>query len=530
MPNNSNFSLIKSLITQGLSQRAACRAAGIAESTFRYWKGSKGAQEGEVGGKPIAGGTTLSPQERRIKLKGNRFVFTSAQNNTFVHANFLKALLNYCKEFNAELIVGTFDYNKNGFQNGARDDAWYDPAIVPYIKDFSATVFDGLVWCGELNILPTAVDPLSGLLSYSKECSGIIPHAKVRLQSVASLTPGECRFMYTTGAVTQANYIQQKAGQIAEFHHVFGALVAEVDEEGDWFVRQLIAESDTGCFQDLTTFVTPDAVIRGVRTEAINYGDLHAEQKDDVVYDATFGVGGMLDELKPKYQFANDTLDFSTRNHHNIKDAHFRYKLQVKHGGIDQVENDIKGSVQQFLDMGRDWCKTIVVESNHDLAFMRWLREANPKEDNVWNALYYHKCQARVLESILNNEDNFSLFEWACKEIQPDLDVQFLKTDESFIICADEGGNNGIECGQHGHNGVNGSRGNPKGFTALSTRINTGHTHTASIIGGVYTAGVKAKLRMGYNIGPSSWSHSDIVTYPTGKRAIITFKNGKWRA
>ena len=54
--------------------------------------------------------------------------------------------------------------------------------------------------------------------------------------------------------------------------------------------------------------------------------------------------------------------------------------------------------------------------------------------------------------------------------------------------------------------------------------------HTAGIIDGVYTAGVSGKLDMEYNKGPSSWSHSHVVTYPNGKRAIITVKNGKWKA
>jgi len=60
--------------------------------------------------------------------------------------------------------------------------------------------------------------------------------------------------------------------------------------------------------------------------------------------------------------------------------------------------------------------------------------------------------------------------------------------------------------------------------------VNTGHTHSTGIIDGVYTAGVHGKLDMDYNKGPSSWSHSHVITYPNGKRAIITIKDGKWRA
>lgn len=33
-----------------------------------------------------------------------------------------------------------------------------------------------------------------------------------------------------------------------------------------------------------------------------------------------------------------------------------------------------------------------------------------------------------------------------------------------------------------------------------------------------------------YAKGPSSWTHSHIVTYPNGQRTIITLYAGKWRA
>lgn len=35
---------------------------------------------------------------------------------------------------------------------------------------------------------------------------------------------------------------------------------------------------------------------------------------------------------------------------------------------------------------------------------------------------------------------------------------------------------------------------------------------------------------MGYNKGPSSWSHSHVVTYPNGKRAVVTMRGTRWRA
>jgi hypothetical protein len=35
---------------------------------------------------------------------------------------------------------------------------------------------------------------------------------------------------------------------------------------------------------------------------------------------------------------------------------------------------------------------------------------------------------------------------------------------------------------------------------------------------------------MKYNAGPSSWSHSNIITYANGKRCMITQRGNKWRA
>lgn len=513
-----------SMKSDGYSRRKIAAATGVAESTIRGWEKSGKLNQEE---KLLAAGSIVRPHKKRKKLTGKTYVFTAAQNNTFVHDDFLKSLLNYCEHNNAELKVATFHYNKSGFQNGDSDKTWYDPKIVPYILDESAEVFPGLIWCGELNILPTAVNPLSGFQTYCKDASGIIPHAKVQLESVAAGKHQPCRFLYTTGAITKANYVQMKAGQKAEFHHSYAAVVAEVDEDGDWFVRQLIADTDTGEFYDFTTLYTPNSIVENQRVEAINYGDIHSEIPDEIVFEATFGKGGMLDQLKPKYQFCHDTLNFSVRNHHNRDSPYFRYKMQVRDEGKDLVENDLKAATHTLTYLQRDWSETIVVNSNHDMAMLKWLEQADPKKDNVWNAAYYHKCQARVLQAILEKDEHFSIFEWAAKQINPNLKALFLKEDESFVICEDHGG--GIECGNHGHLGVNGARGGVNSYRVLGARQNIGHGHSATIKESVWMAGIKGNLDQFYNKGASSWSNSDIITFKNSKRAMITWKNGKFR-
>ncbi len=478
--------------------------------------------------RPVAGGTIDAPDKRRGSLGGRKFVFTSAQNNTFVHEAFWENLLSYCQHNDAQLVVGKFRYNKSGFQNSTKDkdDLWFDDRIAPYVVDESMTLeesLNGMVWCGELDILPTAANPMGSLDSYTRTASSIIPHAKVQLKSVPVLKGQPGKMLYTTGACTQRNYIQRKAGQKAEFHHVFGALLVEIDDEGTDFARQLVADTN-GDFYDLNTYYTGGQVVEGQRVEAINWGDIHAEMLDaDVAHNAWEADDSMLDVLEPQHQFIHDLTDFKARNHHNLKNPHFL--AERYHTETGSVEDGMKDSALALIELERTWCKTVVVESNHDQAFRRWLAEADIRTDPE-NAEYFHKFNGKLFEEIRKGNPRFHIFEHAVRK-HFDLEyTEFLDEDDSYVIC----GQNGIECGMHGHRGPNGARGNPNSLRNLGRKCNVGHTHSAAIIDGIYVAGISCKMDMDYNRGPSSWSHSHIVTYPNGKRTIITMKNGKWRA
>lgn len=515
-------------LDEGLSVRQISRILNVPRSTLGdFIRGESHKDWWEkTNNKPLAAGQISDHYENIQQLSGNRFILTSAQNNTYVHGKFLQSLENMANHVGARIIVGTFTYNKFAFSNLEHDE-WYDPKIVPYILNEPAILTDGLLWCGELNINPTAVNPLSGLQSYAKGDSAIVPHVKVQLESLPTHKTLPVRFMYTTGTVTKRNYIQKKSGQKASFHHIFGALIVEVDDDGDWFVRQLIADSETGSFQDLDVLYTPDGVFENQRVEAINWGDVHVEKIDEEAANASFGNDGksMLDVLKPKYQFFHDVYDHMSRNHHSINDPYFRFQMHV--GGTESVEDGVRKVRDLLVETKRDYCKSVVVESNHDLALKRWLKESDYKNDPV-NAIFFLECQLEIYKSIRDGIQGFSILENRVKANSPELDdVKFLKTDESFRICRHVDG--GIECGQHGHLGANGSRGSVGVYQKLEAKYNIGHTHQANIKDGVYSAGVLGKLDMGYNIGASSWSASNIVTFPNGKRAIVTIKNGKWR-
>lgn len=474
---------------------------------------------------PIASGSIEDPELSWSELKGRRFVFTSAQNNTFVHKKFLQSLEQYAEFNDAEVIVGTFTYNKNAYKGVDSQEVWYDPAIQRYIRDDDCLINDSLLWCGSLNILPTAVNPLSGFESYVKTRSGIIPHAKLQLSSLPSGKFESARMLYTTGTVTQRNYIEQKAGQKASFHHVYGALVVEIDDDGDWFARQLIAEDETGCFYDLNYRYEPDEVyeVEG-HVAGVNWGDIHAEKlSPDAAYAGWLGEGNILDTLKPDYQFLHDVFDMHRRNHHNIKNPYHRYEMHCK--GTESVRGELEGTTKVMEGMLRPFSALINVYSNHPAALGRWLNEADYKADPI-NAELFLELQLATYRAIKSGESDFDVFEYACKLVNPLMnDVRFMGEDESFMLAGQ------IECGQHGHNGNNGARGSVRSFRVLGKKHNKGHDHTASIFDGVWSAGAcMTAEEAGYTKGGSTWSVSHILTYENGKRAMITCKGRKWRA
>lgn len=289
-----------------------------------------------------------------------------------------------------------------------------------------------------------------------------------------------------------------------------------------------------------------------VPVAAVNWGDIHIEKMDqDILYGAFKGAGCMLDTLKPAVQFIHDLTDFRARNHHNRKDPYFLAEMRA--AGTDNVMDDIAKSAA-FLCLisnkpASPHTKTVVVESNHDMAFKKWLREGDVSADPI-NCRTWHYYNAMIYEDIFKNaKQSLNIYEVALKdsltyhfrqkypgvpaESVYNLDnITFLREGDSYVICGDakQGGRSGIECGLHGHNGPNGAKGNPRGLRCIGRKVNIGHTHSACIIDGVYVSGVSGLLDMGYNAGPSSWSHSHIVTYQNGKRAIVTMRGTKWKA
>lgn len=495
--------------------------------------------------KPLIEGKKRALKAKSVERpnKGvSRFLFTSAQNNTKLHEGLWVNLLALSDYYDAELHVSRFAYIKNGL--GARGDKkhwfeaqqgsvqygkefWFDERINDYISDEPLEVAPGLIWRGDYNILPTASRPLSGLETVTGRKSGIFPHVKIQMDSVPSAKHEPTKFNYTTGTVTMRNYIARKEGLKAEFHHCYGALLVEVENEtGDWWCRQLNADSE-GTLYDIDIAVKGGVVQTvkqiGVETivENIKWGDVHVIQMDPRVRKAAWGKGGMLDVTHAKSQCIDDSFDMFARNHHEMDDPVTMFQRFIMRK--DSVRGEMMETSAFYFEAMRPWCSTVVVNSNHDRALLRWLKDKRGQYDAT-NVQFWMALNKRVFDHVAETGEPPIILEEAFKEVRGAVPkgLRFLAQDESFIVCPKAGG--GIECGQHGDDGANGSRGSTISYARLGRKMNKGHDHIARIIDSVYSSGCCLNMDdlPGYVHGPSSWSNSHTITYINGKRQIIT--------
>lgn len=539
----------------GGNKSEAARLRGLNRITYRDRLAMAQQRLGITLGKVVDGRVDyVKAKKRPLPPKGSvaRYILTSAQNNTHPHKEGLRNLLALGEWFaksrrgnTFEFIVGSFSYSIDAYGAKAvkrgsykpKQSLWYDPELIPFFKDESIQLAPGLVWCGEMNILPTASRPLNGLEDYNGRASNIVPHVKHAMESVASLPDEATKFNYTTGTITLRNYIQKRVGIVAERKHSYGALLVEVDSDGNWFCRQLTI-GDDGAVYDIGP-----AGYRGVRAaggrveairvgtdrtfvEAIMWGDIHAAEMDLAVRRLGWDDdASVMNTLRPRKQFMHDVFSMRSRGHHEMKDFHRTYAKFVDNE--DSVEGEMRVTADFIGAATRDYCETIVVRSNHDRHLDRWLNEAKPERDPL-NARYFMDLQARVLRAMDDGDRGFNVLEYALRAAGVPKTIRFLGEDESYVICK-HASNGGIECGLHGDLGPNGSRGSTNALRKLARPLNKDHDHTAAWNDNVVSGGA-CSLSFPYMKGPNSHSVSHIINFENASRQILTFWNGKFRA
>jgi hypothetical protein len=458
------------------------------------------------------------------------YVITSAQNATPVHDGFLATLLQYCSLRNAQLMVIPYRYkNPTSIWNEHNEDAdyWWE-SIKPYIVDSKTRMCKGLQLLAQIKSQPTGVTPLSGFDAFTGSDSAILGHPKIQLKTVATPSKNMPKILTTTGACTIENYTDSKAGHKGRFHHNISALIVEVD--GDKFHMRHVHGEDDGSFYDLEYYYTPHGRETYGRVAGFVPGDIHAEFIDPNVESAMFdGPNSIVEVLNPEVMVYHDLEDFYRRNHHHRGNDIVAYGKH--HYKQDNVEEGLQLSAD-FIDRHtRAEMLNLIVRSNHDEAFERWLKESDPKDDPE-NARFYYYMKFNQLSNVKRTKTGYktiNAFKFWCENpleqrgLTSVDNTKFLGRDESFVV-------GGIEIGFHGDSGINGSRGSIQAFSKIGPKTVIGHSHSPGIVEGAYQVGLCAYLDLEYASGPSSWLHTHCVIYPNGSRALINVINGEWRA
>ena len=446
-----------------------------------------------------------------IKPTKQTLVITAAVNDTPVHTPFLRALEAFCAHRDAQLVVIPLRYkNPTSDRENSREYTW-PASVLPYLTDTRVKVCPGLQILADIKTQPTAVNPLSGMDTITGQDCGIFGHTRVALHSVPTRGHELPKLLTTTGAVSVPQYSDSNAGKKGEFHHVIGAVVVELD--GDLFHMRHVCAGSDGSFIDLDTKWTRSGPVKAPPALALILGDVHAERADPQAMSAAKQMQALL---KPKKLVLHDVLDFGSASHHNGFFERFRRRVS----GTDKVVEELKLTAKVIDGLYKPHQQTVIVSSNHNDHLARWLADHRNGED-VQNAAIYHKAKATILAKIA---ETFQI-----PHIFGAIMGPMLKKPALFLGDSDSLTVSGIELGYHGDKGANGARGSAKSFDRIGAKTIIGHSHSPAIVGGCYQTGTASLLNMGYNVGPSSWLHSNVVVYASGKRTHIHVIGGQWR-
>jgi hypothetical protein len=479
---------------------------------------------------------------------GRKFIFSGAQNDTEVHKGFWNNLKAYSKKFGHDIAIGPGTYETQWWSENNPTARAYDSVLEKHLCFGQLEIGENFMFCGQMNIIPTAPSPISDLVPNSRGRWAVFPHSKRQLRSVPSTDPDvQAVQVMSTGLVTKPKVIPRKAGIKSLFHHVLGVVVVEFDQDGDVFCRHISADKH-GNFYDLDVQVKDGKVIRGKhRVKALTTPDSHRAKMGPRNARVIWGwdpitgkrcrdvlpgwknTKSMVEVLNPEFMTYHDFFDNEDRNHHHAKDPMHNYEQAFRGKGI--VANEAGQGFDFLIQTRRPGTTSVVIEANHDIALNRYVVEGRFRMDGI-NARLGNQLEADLLdrhEVIARCRDtyektpNWSLLETLGRRMRGKAmdDIIWAYDGKSFKI-------DGIEHGHHGFRGSNGAKGSVIGFARLGIKMTIGDKHSPQIEDGVYVAGVM-ELNHGYNKGPSGWAVALVVQQPDGKRQIVTLQNGKWR-
>lgn len=434
-------------------------------------------------------------------ISKHNVVVTSATAGFTVNTQFFQTLLHFCNITNSKLMILPVN---NGKEYNIED---YPEVLRPFMVDRKVVINSKTAIMGNIKLGTNLESPIQGLDMLSKGNNIVFGHPQLQLRTLPRKSEKYPSIITTTGSVSIPKYPQNKTAHKAQFNHSYSAIF--IDGNNEHIIRNL--NFDGNGFYDLDTYYTSDDVLLEQAVEAIVLGDEHVMFMDPTVRELTFGKGGLVDKLKPKYLVRHDVLDNYSITHHHNKDPVKTYFKFIN--GSNSLEQELEKTLDFIISTTPPKTTSIIVSSNHSDHLARWLREVDIKHDPQ-NMKLYHRLMWLLLNEIDESgviSDPFYL--WA--KSKNDLNnIRFLGQTETFLI-------HDIDVSNHGNHGVNGAKGTINSFKDVPLKTIIGHSHSPGIEKGAYQVGTSSVFNLEYNKGLSTWHHCHCLIHKNGKRQLV---------
>lgn len=411
-----------------------------------------------------------------------RYLITSAQKGATPNKEFLETLEGYAKHNSVNEIIVLPMAGKS----------ITDEVLHPYLqeKDYSFISSDhrlnDKIKISNYEIKPQQINPTTGLARFAKaDISTIFASPKQVYQPIPNHSHKVPKVLLTTGACTHPRYnMNNRIGRIAERDHEYGAILVETGLRQEYNFRHLKGQKN-GKLIDLN-YQYDGTHMTKTQPEVLILGDLHNGCTNKKVEKANFQ---MIHDYKPKKLVLHDVFDGSSISHHEMGQLVTRAQ---KHNQLN-LEKEIKSLHDKLHEyskaMGNN--QIYIVKSNHDEFLDRYLQAAR-FVDEPQNAYFASKVLTAMIEGYDPLEYSMSMVGTIPKN------VTFLSRDEDFTI-------RGLQLGNHGDKGANGSRGSFRSLEAAFGGSVTGHGHAPYMSRNLYRVGTSTNLDLGYNVGLSNW-------------------------
>lgn len=440
--------------------------------------------------------------------KRKRFFITAAELGAEINKQFAASIDNFLKETSSELVILPLRPHR---RLGSNDVKVLDRQLVAkYQKNIHTEyVFNQKIKAVEIHLNSQQINPVTGLHRLTKQNTSIIVgHSKQQMKVLPTGHSSTPKIIHSTGVITKPTYLDNRIGRIAKQDHIVGGLVLEISGE-NFHIRTVKMDKD-GSFVDINRRYYPNKKSKTERAEALVLGDYHCGFEDRVAEKFAFEL---TQATKPRRIFFHDFFDAASVSHH-------RDKSISQHLAVPDHLKKLTDELSYANSILKNWhekkpkdCELFMVQSNHPEHLNRYLDEGRFFKDrmNYKKALelaYKYHCEG--LDPIQEGVDpGAKLATWLPRDA--DMRVE------------------GVMLSAHGDKGLNGAKGHARSTELAYGNAIVGHAHTPEILHRTYVVGTLSKLRLDYNVGPSSWLHACGLVHKGGGKQLIISIDGKWR-